>query len=449
MPRLPTIGPITLLASVGAALAGPAAALDPSGAPRPGGTGPAALQEPTAFRARTLTASDRLAVGTGCVSSDGAYATDGTLSWQPSCLGVFAAPGQDIAVYPTRGTPRGPDGKAMADSTTTLLVQARGDGAVAKGANGIFVNFETVGGPESKARLDTTNATGQLISVRQRPGPNGEKPPSTWGHNIDFHIAPGSGGVQSWGVEYDMNNFNQDCAPSSTCLSAAMFFNGISGHPNTAWLYSGGGSTNTYAGTVTVAKNTVTWVSGQKFVPAIYRIKLGETLYRAHFVSPTQLAGDVAIPDAPGPVAYAAQNAMVHNGIYFQGENNVSDTDLLTATSAYNAINVAGHHHVGLNTSADSTRFALLASTGQGLCLDTFDGCLSHAGGGLQYAQNGTVALRVEPGRTTTRGVINSPLSTPASSSAPCMAGDWAHDAAFVYTCVATNTWKRAALSSW
>ncbi|PIK70233.1 hypothetical protein CS379_25755, partial [Methylobacterium frigidaeris] len=213
--------------------------------------------------------------------------------------------------------------------------------------------------------------------------------------------------------------------------------------------YSGGGSTKTYAGAVTVAKNTVTWVSGEKFVPAIYRIKLNETLYRAHYVSPTQLVGDVAIPDFARPVPYAAQNAMVHNGIYFQGENNVSDTDLLTATSAYNAINLSGHHHVGLNTSADSTRFALLASTGQGVCLDTFDGCLSHTSGGLQYAQNGMVALRVEPGRTTARGVLNTPLSTPASSSAPCTAGDWAHDAGFVYTCVATNTWKRAALSSW
>ncbi|PIK74141.1 hypothetical protein CS379_04215, partial [Methylobacterium frigidaeris] len=164
MPRLPTIGPITVLASIGVALAGPAVALDPAGSPRPGGSDPAALET------RTLTASGRLVVGSGCVSSDGAYATDGTLSWQPSCLGVFAAPGQDIAVYPTRGTPRGPDGKAKADSTATLLVQARGDGAVAKASNGIFINYETVGGPESKARLDTTNAVGQLISVRQRPG---------------------------------------------------------------------------------------------------------------------------------------------------------------------------------------------------------------------------------------------------------------------------------------
>lgn len=39
-------------------------------------------------------------------------------------------------------------------------------------------------------------------------------------------------------------------------------------------------------------------------------------------------------------------------------------------------------------------------------------------------------------------------LMTPASSSAACSAGDFADDANFHYVCVATNTWKRAALSA-
>lgn len=39
-------------------------------------------------------------------------------------------------------------------------------------------------------------------------------------------------------------------------------------------------------------------------------------------------------------------------------------------------------------------------------------------------------------------------LTTPASSSAACAAGQFTDDANFHYVCTSTNTWKRAALSS-
>jgi hypothetical protein len=41
------------------------------------------------------------------------------------------------------------------------------------------------------------------------------------------------------------------------------------------------------------------------------------------------------------------------------------------------------------------------------------------------------------------------PLLTPSSSSTPCVKGTIVPDTNFVYVCVATNTWKRAALSTW
>jgi hypothetical protein len=40
------------------------------------------------------------------------------------------------------------------------------------------------------------------------------------------------------------------------------------------------------------------------------------------------------------------------------------------------------------------------------------------------------------------------PVSTPASSSAACTAGQMSFDSAFIYTCVATNTWRRIATLS-
>ncbi|WP_145754820.1 hypothetical protein [Nitrospirillum amazonense] len=39
--------------------------------------------------------------------------------------------------------------------------------------------------------------------------------------------------------------------------------------------------------------------------------------------------------------------------------------------------------------------------------------------------------------------------TTPPSSSAPCTTGTLAADSSYIYYCVASNTWKRAALSSW
>jgi hypothetical protein len=38
---------------------------------------------------------------------------------------------------------------------------------------------------------------------------------------------------------------------------------------------------------------------------------------------------------------------------------------------------------------------------------------------------------------------------TPASATAPCATGEWTADASFIYVCIATNTWKRAALAGW
>lgn len=55
----------------------------------------------------------------------------------------------------------------------------------------------------------------------------------------------------------------------------------------------------------------------------------------------------------------------------------------------------------------------------------------------------------------TSTGIINIESVTPASSSAPSTAsstgtpGQIAYSSGYVYVCIATNTWKRAALSTW
>ena len=44
-------------------------------------------------------------------------------------------------------------------------------------------------------------------------------------------------------------------------------------------------------------------------------------------------------------------------------------------------------------------------------------------------------------------GII--PQGTPANAGATGSAGQMSWDASYIYVCVAANTWKRAALSTW
>jgi hypothetical protein len=336
--------------------------------------------------------SDLAGLQPGCPSTIGAYAPDGTLSWVPSCFGTFAATGQSVSVYPTRGTPKDANGNPSYNMMTDFLVQARGDGAIPNNTNGMFTNFETIGGVYSETHPGDgqTNATGHLISVLQHPDLLGNRPPYTWGQNIDFHIGAGSGNVQSYGTEIDMNNFNQDCAPGSGCLSAAIFLNGINGFDNTAWVYSGGGTTNNISGTVTTAGTAVTLASGQQFLSTLRRITIAGIVYRVTYVDGSHLTVTSAAPPTNAtPVAYTASNDAVHKGFFLQGSNNVADDDYYTATSAYSAFTSAGNHNVVLNAANDNAGFAVLMKTGQNACFNAFANCLYFDGNILGYQTPG------------------------------------------------------------
>ncbi len=391
-----------LLLSLGlvAALATPALAWDPASAGRYGGQDLDSLD----VGGKTL-ARGGLAIAPACASTAGATAANGTMAWEPSCRGVFAAPGQDIVVYPTRGTNRKSDGSPDQYMFTNLLIQSRGDGGVKKETNGLFINHETVGGSVSAASLDTTNSTGALISVRQRPGPNGEKPPTTWGLNVDHVIENGAGGAQSYNVELDLNNYNRDCKPGFPCLSAALYLNGIGSYANTAWIYSGGGTTDVRAITVTASGNTVTRVSGQVFRPSVYRLTIGGTAYRVTYVDADHVTGVTPIPDIGSATAATWTNPMVANGVLFQGDNMASDNDLALNTAAYAAVRAAGRHHVAFDTSLDEARYSLIASAGQQVCLNGFGACFVHRNGRPVLEENGGRSLEITSAGTNTNGL--------------------------------------------
>ena len=113
--------------------------------------------------------------------------------------------------------------------------------------------------------------------------------------------------------------------------------------------------------------------------------------------------------------------------------------------------------------AADPSRASLAGrTTGYGEGGITIGDNLSHGRGetdlvvppgGLDvYATNGHGAigiptLSISAERLTIGGpVLAAPLATPASSHAPCQAGDREADKEFIYVCVAKNTWRRARL---
>ena len=60
-----------------------------------------------------------------------------------------------------------------------------------------------------------------------------------------------------------------------------------------------------------------------------------------------------------------------------------------------------------------------------------------------------TVEVGVGSGNVVMPSIIESVSGPPASSTSPCITGQHTWDASYEYRCVASNTWKRAALTAW
>jgi hypothetical protein len=64
-------------------------------------------------------------------------------------------------------------------------------------------------------------------------------------------------------------------------------------------------------------------------------------------------------------------------------------------------------------------------------------------------AIDGTPIGSTSPSTISGTTLIIAESTTPASASAAGVTGTVAWDASYIYTCVATNTWKRVAIASW
>ena len=64
-------------------------------------------------------------------------------------------------------------------------------------------------------------------------------------------------------------------------------------------------------------------------------------------------------------------------------------------------------------------------------------------GGLLGTAANGVTTISIDPTMVGVR------MPVPPSSASSCAQGSWASDTSFFYVCVASNTWRRGALTTW
>ncbi|WP_053078460.1 hypothetical protein [Methylobacterium tarhaniae] len=399
------------------------------------------------------------AVAGACDTAAWAGYVNGTSSPQQSCYTTKTSPRIDIpfaasvGIGPERmADPLLPAGDQTYIQLAQQLVQARTTQGNMRQESGLVVNFESMTGAGPQTNHGQKVAL--YVPTLVRPGGG-----NTWAFNPALTILGGVGVQSQYNTEIDMTNFNGPYLPGGKLGNAASVFRTFSGFPITAGeLWSGE--------TPAPSTLTATTRTGSPSITFSGTLHVGDRLSGpgiAGLATVAAIGGDPAAVNQGSGTATLNQAATATgsrvtltretynmiNGHLYQGAHLIRDNTFYDGTSAITSVNIAGKHFSGVNTSQGTMPYALIAGAGQNLCLNSLDGCLSYADGALRYVQGGAAALTATPARMTTSGLLNSPLGTPASSKAPCAPGDWAHDANFVYTCVAANTWKRAALSSW
>lgn len=119
-----------------------------------------------------------------------------------------------------------------------------------------------------------------------------------------------------------------------------------------------------------------------------------------------------------------------------------------------NILSLVGRNDDVVPGSVYDCMLALSIQTGavtwkDGVLIGTMNGSMFPVTGSLIRTMAGTFTYGMDLSASTITAPVVAPLITPVSASAPGKTGAIVWDTNFVYVCVATNTWKRAALASW
>jgi len=177
----------------------------------------------------------------------------------------------------------------------------------------------------------------------------------------------------------------------------------------------------------------------------------------ANLLSPISLSsGKVGIswtsPSYPlsvvAPASSSANNVTTDSGLSVQSSSSDTFGTYLRQTS-----------NASTTITGNTFMNQIISKGGSGLEIYTITGTLSLGTGAterLQISGAGNVGVGTAPTISDGTGIhVNGKIirlatsKTPASASATGNAGEICWDSNYIYVCTATNTWKRAALSTW
>jgi hypothetical protein len=230
----------------------------------------------------------------------------------------------------------------------------------------------------------------------------------------------------------------------------------------TSWTTVAGGGVTNSAGANVIPKSDGTNLVASRITDDGTDIYVGDAVGATAYVLTNPANAEVSFHATGGGVGVSGGIVAIDSGnqiVTVNGTAHTISVDSGTGTTTIGDVNGIGN----------ATKITLYDSAGT---IDLtgnvtvngspFGATLTFGGSTFEHtvAASGTIdawgpttdnwALTSQDGNTYfTNAGFNSSLKTPSSSSAACTQGQIEWDANFVYVCIATNTWKRAGISTW
>lgn len=281
---------------------------------------------------------------------------------------------------------------------------------------------------------------------------------NSWAQANNFHLRPGSTPSFNVNTEFDFHNDSgKDCFPGvANCNNLYVATSGA--NKSTASIAVLSPNTSNYAAFWGIRLSGSRLASDQDIAidsDAAVGIGIGVTGFTQNSHSSAAIQDNSTTPStlvATGTKTNATINdtATAPTSLSVTGPKSLADIYL--AASSPTAIQIDGTRtSAGITdasrspTSINITGIKAIAgireasTSATGILLNGSYSANQIAGAGWGVTPSGKIIstrFQMTPG-------------APSSSSAPCVAGEFVADGSYFYSCVATNTWRRAALSSW
>lgn len=270
-----------------------------------------------------------------------------------------------------------------------------------------------------------------------------ERVPSQHAVKTYVDASGGGSGVSSPGcaTNYAIGTAALDSATSTGCQNVAIGNDAATGITTGDWNIAIGDSA-LQTSTTGVANVAIGVNAMLSLTTGYWNTALGaEALYSA-----TTANGNVAIGGNSAWSTTGVNNCVVGTDAFYYNTTGIQNTCL--GTQAGNAISAADNNvcvgrraaYIGGPIGSGNT---ILGANTPSLASGLVDNVILVSGSTIRAQYDGTRWTFLGP-------YINVPTAkTPASATAAGATGDICWDSSYVYVCVAANTWKRTALTTW